>query len=133
VLFAYFHLRYFFLTPASLGLTSNNFVAGDRISSYNIEQKEGNAILWTSVITQRTITDTTFKVLRLEEKTSYQFRVRANNKAGHGAYSEASEAVTCQEQVGAPGKPKASADRKSVTLEWDAPENTGGAKITSKF
>ncbi len=63
---------------------------GSRVTGYQIEKKESMSTRWIRVTTD-TVSDTTFRVTRLNEGADYEFRVSAVNKAGVGPPSGSSE------------------------------------------
>ena len=66
---------------------------GTPITGYHVERKTFPISEW-SRITSKPIAETTFTANRLAEKTEYQFRVIAENKAGMGPESESSDRVS---------------------------------------
>jgi Flp pilus assembly pilin Flp len=65
--------------------------------------------------------------------TRYCAAVRATNEAGETDWVRTGAPVTIQQAATAPGAPsitKASPDKYSVELKWNAPANDGGADIT---
>ena len=72
---------------------------GAPVKGYIIEKKEQFSTLWTKV-NRYDVTDTTFTVTDLKEKSEYQFRVAAENKAGVGKYSEPSDSQVAKPPYG---------------------------------
>ncbi|XP_033640975.1 twitchin-like isoform X1 [Asterias rubens] len=66
---------------------------GNPISSYIVEKREAGMTKW-SPATRAPVKDTSCSVPKLNEGTDYEFRVTAQNEAGPGRPSEASEAIT---------------------------------------
>ena len=63
---------------------------GSRIMGYIVERKEGTSTRWVRV-NRELMMDLTMMVTGLTEKSEYQFRVSAENKAGQGPFSEPSD------------------------------------------
>ena len=63
---------------------------GSPITGYYVERKESTSTRWVKV-NKQSVTETTLKVESLTEKSEYQFRVAAENKAGVGPASEPSD------------------------------------------
>ena len=63
---------------------------GSPITGYTIERRDTSKMSW-SVANRVPITDTTFNVPNLREGSEYEFRVVAENKAGTGKPSMASQ------------------------------------------
>uniref|UniRef100_A0AAR2KZV0 Titin n=1 Tax=Pygocentrus nattereri TaxID=42514 RepID=A0AAR2KZV0_PYGNA len=103
---------------------------GSPVIGYHLECKEQSSILWTKV-TRGLVADTQFKVTGLEEGILYQYRVYAENIAGIGPCTKASEPVAARDPCDPPGQPVVvNITRTSVSLSWTKPENDGGAKVT---
>ncbi len=62
---------------------------GSPITGYYVEKKESTSSRW-SKVNKTPVKETTLRVKDLTEKTKYQFRVSAENKAGVGPESEPS-------------------------------------------
>lgn len=61
----------------------------------------------------------------------YTFRVCAENMAGNGKFSKASESIVCRDKVDSPGRPDVvEVGRNTAVLEWKKPDYNGGARIT---
>uniref|UniRef100_A0A8C5FG90 Titin n=1 Tax=Gadus morhua TaxID=8049 RepID=A0A8C5FG90_GADMO len=72
-----------------------------------------------------------FKTTNLEAGVAYEFRVFAENMAGVGKPSKASEAMFALDPVDPPGQPEPLYVNKNViTIQWTKPEYDGGFKIT---
>ncbi len=103
---------------------------GDKITNYIIEKKEPFSIRWTQV--GRT-PDTNFNVTGLKEGEELQFRVIAENKAGPGKSSDATDKMVVRPPYDvpeAPGQPTvADINSTSMTVEWTAPRSDGGSPI----
>ena len=63
---------------------------GSRILGYIVERKEGTSTRWVRV-NRELMMDLTMMVTGLTERSEYQFRVSAENKAGQGPFSEPSD------------------------------------------
>lgn len=103
---------------------------GSPIIGYHVECKDQSSILWTK-LNKIPVTDTQFKVANVDEGLVYEFRVCAENMAGIGPCSKASEAVAARDQCDPPRNlTVTNITTSSVSLSWDRPEYDGGAKIT---
>ncbi|XP_074533310.1 titin-like [Halichoeres trimaculatus] len=103
---------------------------GNPIVGYHIECKDQSSILWTK-LNRNPVTETQFKVTTIEEGLIYEFRVCAENMAGVGPCSKASEPVAARDQCDPPRSlTVTNITNSSVSLSWDKPEYDGGAKIT---
>nr|XP_006823014.1 PREDICTED: titin-like [Saccoglossus kowalevskii] len=106
---------------------------GASVKGYVIEKKEGFSSLWTKV-NRFDVTETTFTVTDLKEKSEYQFQIAAENKAGVGKYSEPSDPKIAKppyDVPSPPGTPKASdIAATSITLSWTPPDDDGGSPVT---
>uniref|UniRef100_A0A671S2B1 Titin n=1 Tax=Sinocyclocheilus anshuiensis TaxID=1608454 RepID=A0A671S2B1_9TELE len=103
---------------------------GSTVLGYHLERKERSSILWTKV-NRTIIKDTEFKVTGIEEGMMYEFHVYAENIAGIGKASKASEPIAARDPCDPPGQPVVtSITKSSVSLSWTKPEYDGGAKVT---
>ncbi|XP_036400675.1 titin-like [Megalops cyprinoides] len=103
---------------------------GSAVLGYHLECKEPSSILWTKV-NRGLITDTQFKMTGIEEGLLYEYRVYAENIAGIGKCSKASEPVAARDPCDPPGQPTVTnITRTSVSLSWTKPEYDGGAMVT---
>ncbi|XP_037307899.2 titin-like isoform X1 [Pungitius pungitius] len=103
---------------------------GSPIIGYHVECKDQSSILW-SKLNRSPVTENQFKVTSVEEGLIYEFRVCAENMAGVGPCSKASEPVTARDQCDPPRNlTVTNITNSSVSLAWDKPEYDGGAKIT---
>ncbi|XP_026221094.1 titin-like [Anabas testudineus] len=103
---------------------------GSPIIGYHIECKDQSSILWTK-LNRNPVTENQFKVTSVEEGLIYEFRVCAENMAGIGPCSKASEPVAARDQCDPPRNlTVTNITNSSVSLSWDKPEYDGGAKIT---
>ncbi|XP_034392036.1 titin-like [Cyclopterus lumpus] len=103
---------------------------GSPIIGYHIECKDQSSILW-SKLNRNPVTENQFKVTTVEEGLIYEFRVRAENMAGVGPCSKASEPGAARDQCDPPHNlTVTNITNSSVSLTWDKPEYDGGAKIT---
>uniref|UniRef100_A0A3Q3X4X6 Titin n=1 Tax=Mola mola TaxID=94237 RepID=A0A3Q3X4X6_MOLML len=104
--------------------------ASNPITGYHIECKDQSSILWTK-LNKNPVTESQFKVTSVEEGLIYEFRVCAENMAGVGPCSKASELVAARDQCDPPRNlTVTNITNSSVSLSWDKPEYDGGAKIT---
>ncbi|XP_022053891.2 titin-like [Acanthochromis polyacanthus] len=103
---------------------------GSPIIGYHIECKDQSSILWTK-LNRGSVTENQYKVTSVEEGLIYEFRVCAENIAGVGPCSKASEPVAARDQCDPPSNlTVTNITNASVSLSWDKPEYDGGAKIT---
>eukprot|EP00064_Thunnus_orientalis_P001214 superscaffoldBa00000081_g1216 len=103
---------------------------GSPISGYHIECKDHSSILWTK-LNRSPVTENQFKITTVEEGLIYEFRVCAENMAGVGECSKATEPVAARDQCDPPRNlTVTNVTNTSVSLSWDKPEYDGGAKIT---
>lgn len=103
---------------------------GSPVVGYYTECKDQSSILWTK-LNRNPVTDTQFKVTSVEEGLIYEFRVCAENVAGVGPCSKASEPVAARDQCDPPHNLLVTnITNSSVSISWDKPEYDGGAKIT---
>ena len=98
---------------------------GNPISSYEYSQ-DGS---WRSIPNSDAST-TSYTVTGLRNGTSYQFRVRARNRAGIGRPSGEVRAEPKAFEPGAPTNLTPTAGDEQVTLSWTAPRDNGGERIT---
>ena len=103
---------------------------GNEIIGYHIERKERSSIMWQKV-SKSIVKGNLFKSTNLEDGVAYEFRVLAENMAGIGKPSKASEAMLALDPVDPPGQPEPLYVNKNViTIQWTKPEYDGGFKIT---
>ncbi|XP_037624285.1 titin-like [Sebastes umbrosus] len=103
---------------------------GSPVIGYHIESKDQSSILWTK-LNRNPVTENQFKVTSVEEGLLYEYRVCAENMAGVGPCSKASEPVAARDQCDPPHNlTVTNITNSSVSLSWDKPEHDGGAKIT---
>ena len=103
---------------------------GSPVVCYHVEMKDRNSILWCKV-NRMDIHDTNYKVANLQTGLTYEFRVYAENAAGCGKPSQASDLVVARIQISPPNAIEVTGfTRNTVDLMWKRPENDGGARIT---
>nr|XP_046249157.1 titin-like [Scatophagus argus] len=103
---------------------------GSPITGYHVECKDQSSILWTK-LNKSPVTENQFKITSVEEGLIYEFRVCAENMAGVGPCSKASEPVAARDQCDPPRNLTiTNITNSSVSLSWDKPEYDGGAKVT---
>jgi Ca2+-binding RTX toxin-like protein len=103
---------------------------GSAVTSYQVEVRTGTTVVRTVTGIAANATQTV--VGTLTNGTPYNFRVRAVNAVGAGAFSAASNVVTPAAAAtvpAAPGNVQATAGNASATVTWTAPAN-GGSAIT---
>ncbi|XP_038839281.1 titin-like [Salvelinus namaycush] len=104
---------------------------GSPIIGYHLEMKDYSSIRWTKTNRGRLIAETEFKVNGVEESLQYEFRVSAENIAGIGPYSKATEPIAARDPCDPPANLTVTdITRTSISLTWSKPENDGGAKVT---
>ncbi|XP_029290714.1 titin-like [Cottoperca gobio] len=102
---------------------------GSPIIGYHIECKDQSSILWTK-LNRNPVSEIQFKVTSVEEGLIYEFRVCAENMAGVGPCSKASEPIAARDQCDPPHNfTVTNITNSSVSLSWNKPEYDGGAKI----
>ncbi len=80
-------------TKVTVSWTKPKFDGGTTILGYILECRSVPSQDWTKC-NASTITDTTYTVTGLEENTTYQFKIAAENKLGIGPFGEESQDVT---------------------------------------
>uniref|UniRef100_A0A0N5A493 non-specific serine/threonine protein kinase n=1 Tax=Parastrongyloides trichosuri TaxID=131310 RepID=A0A0N5A493_PARTI len=98
---------------------------------YIVEMQEGRSGNWQKIGEAK---GTEFKVKDLKENGEYKFRVKAVNDVGPSD-PLTGESILARNPYEVPGKPRqmeaADISKDSLTLQWVAPENDGGAPVTS--
>ena len=95
------------------------------ISNYTIFYKRAadHTVGWSSFTCKKSNPREIANVSKLDPKTAYVFKVRAESTAGPSPLSEPSEPIETLSLFSQPGKPRASnVTHNSVTLKWDKPE-----------
>lgn len=102
---------------------------GAEITNYVVEKRDSSKRTY-ACVTNKCI-ETTYVLEELSEKTSYFFRVLAENENGIGDPCETVEPVKATETPG-PIKDLAMKDstKTSVSLQWNKPDYDGGSIIT---
>lgn len=102
---------------------------GAEITNYIVEKRDSSKRSYSAVTSK--CTDTTYTIEDLSEKTSYFFRVLAENENGVGDPCDTHEPVKATETPG-PVKEVSMKDssKTSVTLQWLKPEYDGGSIIS---
>ena len=109
------------------------FDGGSEIKGYYMERSSGYSSRFVKVNhdpinnTQQTYSD-------LTEGKVYEYRVLAENDFGISKPSDTTGMFVARDPYDKPGNPGRPAlkdiSKGSVTIEWEAPENDGGAEIT---
>uniref|UniRef100_A0AAR2LAJ2 Titin n=1 Tax=Pygocentrus nattereri TaxID=42514 RepID=A0AAR2LAJ2_PYGNA len=103
---------------------------GSEVIGYHIERKERSSIVWHR-ISKALVVGNLFKTSGLESGSAYEFRVMAENIAGIGKPSKASEPMLALDPVDPPGQPvPIHVSKNVITIQWTKPEYDGGFKIT---
>ncbi|XP_038047568.1 titin-like [Patiria miniata] len=109
---------------------------GSKIIGYVIQKKEKLALRWVPV-NHLSIAETTYTVRDLVERSEYQFRILAENKAGFGPPSDSSVTKMAKPAYDLPGQPEpptvTSTTKSAISLSWLPPLSDGGSKITGYF
>ena len=102
---------------------------GAEITNYIVEKRDSSKRSYSSVTNK--CTDTTYTIEDLSEKTSFFFRVLAENENGVGDSCDTAEPVKATESPG-PIKELSMKDssKSSVTLQWVKPDYDGGSIIS---
>lgn len=102
---------------------------GADITNYIVEKRDSSKRAYSSVTSK--CSELTYKIEELSEKTSFFFRVLAENENGIGDPCETPEPVKATETPG-PVKELSMKDssKTSVTLQWNKPDYDGGSIIT---
>lgn len=85
-------------TSADLKWTPPTEDGGAPITNYVIEYRPSGAVRWNRA-NSSPVTETTFSVADLKERSEYEFRVSAENKAGVGPASEPSKSVKVEKPL----------------------------------
>lgn len=126
-------------TPNVVAFTKNSITigwnepvndGGNEVIGYHVERKERTSIMWYR-ISKGLVKGNIFKSSGLEDGVAYEFRVMAENMAGIGKPSKASEPILALDPVDPPGQPvPISVNKNAITIQWTKPEYDGGFKIT---
>lgn len=102
---------------------------GAEISNYIVEKRDSSKRSFSTVTNK--CTELTYTMKDLSEKTSYFFRVRAENENGVGDPCDTPDPVKATETPG-PVKEISMKDssKTSITLQWLKPDYDGGSIIT---
>lgn len=103
---------------------------GNEVIGYHVERKERSGIIWHR-ISNSLVKGNVFKSTGLEDGVAYEFRVMAENMAGIGKPSKASEPILALDPVDPPGQPvPIFVNKNAITVQWTKPAYDGGFKIT---
>jgi len=114
---------------ASLTWSAPSSNGGMAITNYIVEYRRASETAWTTFVRPAS-TATSAVVAGLTNGFNYVFRVTAVNVAGNSAPSAQSAAVTPLAVPTAPSGVTGTGRGGSVTLQWVAPTDNGGAAIT---
>ncbi|WP_326554681.1 fibronectin type III domain-containing protein [Micromonospora sp. NBC_01813] len=111
--------------------TAPSDTGGGNITSYEV-QRATSSTFSGAVSTTLTGGSRSLQVTGLAHTTTYYYRVRATNDSGKvSAWSAAASATTLATAPAAPPAPAAtSRQATSLTVEWSAPADSGGAAVT---
>ena len=105
---------------------------GARVTGYRIELSDDSEVTWTGLVDNTGTTGTTYTHENLQPGTTRQYRVSGINEHGVGPPSNVARASTDAIVPDPPTNLVAIATTSTlIDLTWDAPENTGGAPLTS--
>ncbi|XP_061679568.1 titin-like [Syngnathoides biaculeatus] len=129
-------------TPIAIAVTVDSVMVawerpetdgGSEIDGYILERLDKEGVRWTKC-NKRRLNDLRFRCTGLTEGHYYQFRVSAENTAGVGAPSEASDYIKVCEPSYPPGAPTnlkvTDYSSSTVSLSWSKSVYDGGAPIT---
>ena len=106
---------------------------GAKIEEYIVERNEVGKKSWKQVSASSQLTT---EIVGLKKESSYNFRVMARNVVGNSEAFNIEETFTASKaeiKKSLPGSPNVSVTditSRSVTLEWNPPNNTGGVHLT---
>jgi titin len=105
---------------------------GSPITGYIIEKHDKEGVRWTRC-NRKMVTDLTYKITRLMERHSYEFRVLAENAIGVGEPSSPTVFYKALDPIFRPGPPHhpkvTDTTKSSVFLSWAKPMDDGGCEI----
>ncbi|KAJ8416941.1 hypothetical protein AAFF_G00328190 [Aldrovandia affinis] len=106
---------------------------GSEITAYIIELRDRTSVKWTPILVTKPESRTAI-INEVVENKEYIFRVRAENKAGVGKPSMATDPVKIMDPIARPSPPLnfnySEQNRDSVQLTWETPLSNGGSMIT---
>ena len=103
---------------------------GERITGYTIRTRGSSDGPWITIVPNTGSTATTFTNTGLQPATSYWYQVAAINRVGPGQWSfEASTSTYAQPPDKPTGLTARAIGTSRIDLLWNAPRNTGGARI----
>uniref|UniRef100_A0A8C2T826 Immunoglobulin like and fibronectin type III domain containing 1 n=1 Tax=Coturnix japonica TaxID=93934 RepID=A0A8C2T826_COTJA len=104
---------------------------GKPVQNYIIEKQQVGRSDWVT-LGEAPKNCTTFTTSKVEQDTSYYFRVRAVNAEGSSNALESNEAVTISKaSPGAPDPPEIiGVTKDSITISWKAPRKAGSSRIS---
>ncbi|XP_010778431.1 titin-like, partial [Notothenia coriiceps] len=106
---------------------------GSEITNYVIELRDRTSVKWEAAMVCAAV-DRSATLNDVVENKEYIFRVRAENKAGIGRPSAATNPVKIMDPIDRPSPPLnlnySDQVQTAVTLTWETPSSTGGSMIT---
>ena len=97
---------------------------GGELTDYEYSTNDGST--WTSTGS----TSTSYTITGLDKNTEYDVKVRAVNSAGNGTASSTVTKTTATTTPSAPQSLTFSTTQTTITAEWTAPTDNGGATIS---
>jgi len=119
-------------THASMQWTAPERDGGSIVTSYIVEKRSRQSTNWVRC-TKHTVRDCNIRATGLLTDGEYEFRVAAENAAGVGPYSDATDFITIKDPLYPPAPVNApnmkSTTSSSITIGWQKPFHDGGAAV----
>ena len=113
---------------------SPNSDGGSPITGYYVERKQDYSTRWMKV-NKYSVKQTHLEIKDLVETNEYVFRVVAENEAGCGPPSEATDIITAKHPFNKPGKPGQpiidEIVKDTAVLSWAVPKDDGNSQIVN--